>query len=225
MSESQFNNLMNDRMSITFLAPGSGSAAAKLPHENEKQATDKVARSTFAVGVKDRDSTGGTSQTQAPVYVVSQERPSFVAAAMRAAFATRVITQFDTARTIEPVTSYSLSSEPNSGGSARSSKSGSPTMSQRPPRPSYSEEQKFFIMYCRIVRRMNWPEIEDRFAQIFNMRSIGGLTSVYYRIRRSWGMEEVLSNGPDGTESDWRMVNLKAMNFSRDFLASIGYLK
>jgi hypothetical protein len=63
--------------------------------------------------------------------------------------------------------------------------------SARPPRPSYSEEQKFYIMYARIVCNKPWPAIEDGFTQIFGAdgtghRSKGGLTSVYYRIRKHW---------------------------------------
>ena len=30
----------------------------------------------------------------------------------------------------------------------------------RPARPSYSEEQKFFIMYNRIIRGLPWAEID-----------------------------------------------------------------
>jgi len=60
----------------------------------------------------------------------------------------------------------------------------------RPPRPSYSEEQKFYIMYARITCCKSWPDIENGFVEIFGSgavhRSKGGLTSVYYRIRRSW---------------------------------------
>lgn len=60
----------------------------------------------------------------------------------------------------------------------------------RAPRPTYTEEQKFFIMYSRIIRTRSWPDIEDDFTKTFPLsagqRSKGGLTSVYYRIRRSW---------------------------------------
>ncbi|KXL46486.1 MAG: hypothetical protein FE78DRAFT_30864 [Acidomyces sp. 'richmondensis'] len=98
----------------------------------------------------------------------------------------------------------------------------------RPPRPSYSEEQKFYIMYARIIRGKSWPEIEGDFVEIFGSgavhRSKGGLTSVYYRIRRSWGLEEVLQTSQDALAGDKLAVNLRASNFSVEFLASIGYL-
>lgn len=94
----------------------------------------------------------------------------------------------------------------------------------RAPRPSYSEEQKFFIMYARIIRDNTWPEIEDRFDKLFGTRTKGGLTSVYYRIRREWGLMEVLKSGPGSYAADCREVEQRAMNFSREFLSQIGYL-
>ncbi|WPH02955.1 Hypothetical protein R9X50_00582700 [Acrodontium crateriforme] len=120
----------------------------------------------------------------------------------------------------------------------------------RAPRPSYSEEQKFYIMYARIIRDWSWPEIEANFTRIFdgrsderseqlggtqqqraanhaaqrNERSKGGLTSVYYRIRRSWGLEEVLKGGPETFANDKRVIHHMARNFSEEFLISIGYL-
>ena len=42
--------------------------------------------------------------------------------------------------------------------------------SSREPRPSYTEEQKFFIMWARIVQEKGWTEIEDEFTRIFNQR-------------------------------------------------------
>lgn len=65
-----------------------------------------------------------------------------------------------------------------------------------PARPSYSEEQKFYIMYCRVIKEQSWPEIEGKFALFFRPRTKDGLTSVYYRIRKDWGMDEVLKIGP-----------------------------
>jgi hypothetical protein len=53
----------------------------------------------------------------------------------------------------------------------------------RRPRPSYTEEQKFFIMYHRIIRKLSWSEIEAKFVAFFNIRTKDGLTSVYYRLR------------------------------------------
>lgn len=94
----------------------------------------------------------------------------------------------------------------------------------RAPRPSYSEEQKFFIMYTRIVRDLSWPEIEDEFERFFGSRSKGGLTSVYYRVRRDWGLLEVLKSGANSYAADCKEVERRAMNFSAEFLGQIGYL-
>jgi hypothetical protein len=90
-------------------------------------------------------------------------------------------------------------------------------------RPSYNEEQKFFIMYYRVIKELSWPEIEDKFASFFNLRTKDGLTSVYYRIRKKWGMERVLKTGPDGSTGDRGKVETKAAHFSREFLTNLGY--
>jgi hypothetical protein len=96
------------------------------------------------------------------------------------------------------------------------------TRQPRSARPSYNEEQKFFIMHHRIVQKLSWPEIEDEFARFFKIRSKDGLTSVYYRIRKSWGMEQVLRNQA-GCEDDLGVIEKKADHFSRVFLENIGY--
>jgi len=77
-------------------------------------------------------------------------------------------------------------------------------------------------MYYRIVRKLSWPGIEDEFARLFNLRTKDGLTSVYYRIRKMWGMEKVL--GTDfRTTSDRSRVESEASRFSRDFLMDLVY--
>jgi hypothetical protein len=99
---------------------------------------------------------------------------------------------------------------------------GAPTREARSARPSYNEEQRFFIMYYRMVKKLSWPEIEHKFAKLFNLRSKNGLTAAYYRIRQSWGMGQVLNN-PACPEDDLSEIERKADGFSRAFLESIGY--
>jgi hypothetical protein len=70
----------------------------------------------------------------------------------------------------------------------QTARAGSPQRILRPARPSYTDEQRFSIMYYRIVWEHSWPEIEDEFARLFNLRTKDALTSVYYRIRKMWGM-------------------------------------
>jgi len=94
----------------------------------------------------------------------------------------------------------------------------------RAPRPSYSEQQKFFIMFARIIEDKSWPDIENDFCRVFGERTKGGLTSVYYRIRESWKMKKVLQNGPQAFDEDRSVVDQKARGFQDDFLRSIGYL-
>jgi hypothetical protein len=99
---------------------------------------------------------------------------------------------------------------------------GSPQRILRPARPSYTDEQRFSIMYYRIFREHSWPEIEDDFARLFNLRTKDALTSVYYRIRKMWGMEKIL--GTDlRTTSERSRVESEASRFSRDFLMDLGY--
>jgi hypothetical protein len=92
----------------------------------------------------------------------------------------------------------------------------------RAARPSYTEEQKFFIMYHRIIRELSWPEIEDKFVSHFDVRSGDGLTSVYYRTRKNWGMQEV-SKTQSASFSDRTIVEARANHFSRYFLEKLGY--
>ncbi|RMY91567.1 hypothetical protein D0861_03001, partial [Hortaea werneckii] len=70
--------------------------------------------------------------------------------------------------------------------------------SKRPLRPPYSEQQKFFIAYIRIIGK----EYAICFPKDTSPQSKGGLTSVYYRI-----------------------VYSRAYNFDVDFLSYIGYIK
>jgi hypothetical protein len=98
----------------------------------------------------------------------------------------------------------------------------SPQRIPRAGRPPYTEEQKFFIMYQRIIRELSWSDIEDKFVHHFNVRSGDGLTSVYYCVRKDWGMTEV-SKTQSGSSSDRVIVEARANRFSRDFLEMLGY--
>jgi hypothetical protein len=98
----------------------------------------------------------------------------------------------------------------------------SPRRALRSPRLPYTEEQKFFIMYHRIIKELSWPEIKDKYASLFSSRSEDGLTSVYYRIRDSWNMGDVLKSNPDSV-GERSKVEARANHFSRDFLEKLGY--
>jgi len=74
-------------------------------------------------------------------------------------------------------------------------------------------------MYYRIVRERSWPEIEDEFARLFNLRTKDALTSVYYRTRKMWGMDGVLDTELHSI-GDRNRVESEASRFSRDFLHS-----
>jgi hypothetical protein len=99
---------------------------------------------------------------------------------------------------------------------------GSPKRILRPARPSYTDDQRFFIMYYRIVREYSWPQIEVEFARLFNLRTKDALTSVYYRTRTMWGMKKIL--GTDlRTTNERSKVESEASRFSEDFLMGLGY--
>lgn len=93
----------------------------------------------------------------------------------------------------------------------------------RDPRPSYTEEQKFFIMWARIVQEKTWPEIERQFTEIWRERTKGGLTSVYYRIRKSWKLKDVLCADASSSQADRQAVADRAGHVSEEFLKIIGY--
>ena len=99
---------------------------------------------------------------------------------------------------------------------------GSPQRVVRPARPSYTDEQRFFIMYYRIVRECSWSEIEVEFASFFNLRTKDALTSVYYRTRKMWGMDKVLDTDLHYI-GDRNRIESEASRFSSDFLADLGY--
>jgi hypothetical protein len=66
----------------------------------------------------------------------------------------------------------------------------------RPARPSYTDVQRFSIMYYRIVREYSWPQIGEEFARLFNLRTKDALTSVYYRSTQDVGHGKSSRNRP-----------------------------
>jgi hypothetical protein len=99
---------------------------------------------------------------------------------------------------------------------------GSPQHVVRPARPSYTDEQRFFIMYYRIARECSWSEIEVEFASFFDLRTKDAITSVYYRTRKMWGMDKVLETDLHSID-DRNRIESEASRFSRDFLVYLGY--
>lgn len=95
----------------------------------------------------------------------------------------------------------------------------------RPARPSYSEEQKFFIMYYRVIKKLPWCEIEDKFTTFFDLRAKNGIISVYYRIRKNWKMKDVLKLKTGDAELDRKIVEDKASLIPHEFLARLGYFE
>lgn len=82
-------------------------------------------------------------------------------------------------------------------------------------------------MYYRIVNHLAWKDIENEFANIFGLRTKDGLTSVYYRIRREWGLGMArglaVDTGSGDTAPDEMKVAEMATRFSPDFRGNLGY--
>ena len=71
--------------------------------------------------------------------------------------------------------------------------------------------------------RKSWEELGELFREFFCLRSKDGLNSVYYRMRREWGMKQVLESCAEDPEADKVKVQEMAIMVSRDFLQKIGY--
>lgn len=100
----------------------------------------------------------------------------------------------------------------------------SPSKPTRPARPSYNPEQKFFIMYCRITKKLPWIEIKREYRKVFGVRTKDGLTSVYYRIRHEWGMVKVEKASPDGCCREEEKVEEMSKRFTLAALQKLGYV-
>lgn len=71
----------------------------------------------------------------------------------------------------------------------------------------YTQAQKIFIMYYRVVVELSWQEIMDKFERAYGARPKDSLRRVYYRTREEWGLGKVrkaqsYSSGPDRKATD-----------------------
>lgn len=191
-----------ERMSIAFIAP-----ADDEPHVPESPASAQLATRAFQLSASPRSLAGmaKNSYFEPTPHMPTAHNLSSIGSAND-----RVQEDVSSSRSTSP--------------GQENSPPRSPTCRKRLPRPSYTEEQKFFIMHARIVQDKSWEDIEAQFVRIFSERSRGGLTSVYYRIRKIWGLEEVLKSGPQSFAGDREKVDHKALFLTRPFLHKIGYL-
>lgn len=88
-----------------------------------------------------------------------------------------------------------------------------PSKRARSSRLAYTQEEKLFIMYARVLRKVEWIDIANTFEISFGYKNtsdtISGLRSIYYRTRREWGMDYVTRTGSAGVQSDIRIVRAK----------------
>ena len=174
-----------------------------LAHFRESKTSFDVAVSGNWNGNESNGSSVHAAKVSVPVLSRDDDKESCVASTTKAFEAPVVSTKLrsDTSRVIEPVRRV-----------------------PRPARPSYSQEQKFFIMYHRVIMRKSWEELGDLFRELFGLRTKDGLNSVYYRVRHDWGMKQVLDSCAEDSEADRMKVEEIATMVSRDFLQKIGYL-
>lgn len=98
------------------------------------------------------------------------------------------------------------------------------TRKSRPSRLPYSNSEKFFIMYMRVVRGLSWQEIKKKFNFFFcTNRTHGGLTCEYYRTRQEYGMKKVASSD-DRMEEDRDIVEYKSTIYSDEFLKAVRFV-
>lgn len=173
-----------------------------LAHFRESKTSFDVAVSGNWNGNEFTGSSVHAAEVSIPVLLRENDEDSCVASTTKAFDVPVVSTKLrsDTSRVIEPVRRV-----------------------PRPARPSYSQEQKFFIMYHRAVKEESWEEIEELFRDFFGLRTRDGLNSVYYRIRQNWGMKPVLGSCAEDSETDRLKVEEMAKMLSPDFLQNIGY--
>ncbi|GAB7349760.1 hypothetical protein MBLNU459_g0487t1 [Dothideomycetes sp. NU459] len=183
-----------DVMSISFLAPQASNHASGTRFPQSKAMRDEFAF------------TQGRSQLEAVAYGVN----------VRASMS---FSQHEPACPPREAAGDTVSSRRSSQQSQGSPEGG------RETRTAYSEHMQFFIMYSRVALEHDWRRIEDDFEKIFGQRRAkDGLTAVYYRIRKNWGMKQVLQNAPERHHEDMNKVHERSKHYSNDFLRQIGYL-
>jgi hypothetical protein len=95
-----------------------------------------------------------------------------------------------------------------------------PSSSRRLARPWYTKEQKFFIVYSRVVRSLDWNQIEHDFKAAYRSRAVRGLNSVYYRMRKEWDIGKVKDECAS-RDKDKAIVLRQALRSPEELLRSI----
>ena len=178
------------------------SCGTGLAHVRESRSFSGVALSGRRNESHPNESNLHATEVSIPILSLENDKDSFVVSTTKPPEVPLVPTKPrpDTSRVIEPVRRV-----------------------PRPARPSYSQEQKFFIMYHRVIMRKSWEELGELFREFFGLRTKDGLNSVYYRMRHEWGMKQVLDSCAEDSEADRMKVEKMATMVSRDFLQKIGY--
>ncbi|KAI9659400.1 MAG: hypothetical protein M1821_001658 [Bathelium mastoideum] len=93
----------------------------------------------------------------------------------------------------------------------------------RDERHEYTEEEEFAIIYWKIVIGLDWRTITNRMNERYpkRLRSAGGLSSKYYRIREKWGLSGARDSGEEKSPQEISKVLEMGRVFGDDFLRSL----
>jgi hypothetical protein len=87
----------------------------------------------------------------------------------------------------------------------------------------YSKEEDFFIAYCRIVKDVEWDQIEHGLKRLFVQRTKAALTCHCSEIRHKWGLSKAGSDAMDQEKDKVTVLN-HALHFQTDFLVNVGFV-
>jgi hypothetical protein len=87
----------------------------------------------------------------------------------------------------------------------------------------YSKEEDFFIAYCRIVKDVEWDQIEHGLKRLFVHRTKAALTCHCSEIRHKWGLSKAGSDAMDQEKDKVTVLN-HALHFQTDFLVNVGFV-
>lgn len=87
----------------------------------------------------------------------------------------------------------------------------------------YSKEQDFFILHCRLVKNMDWKQVEDEFKERFGYRSKNSLNTHFASIRCKWGLSKG-GIGSENREKDKNTVLNRSSHLPKKFLTDIGFV-
>jgi len=78
-------------------------------------------------------------------------------------------------------------------------------------------------MYCRLVKNMDWKQVEDEFTARFGYRTKNSLISHYLSIRCKWGLSKGRIDSINREEDKSTVLN-HSSHLPMEFLTNIGFV-